>query len=369
MTVASLETSPVHRIHSLDGLRGWLALYVCVYHFLNSVPPTHALLGGITHAFQQGSFAVDVFFVISGFIMSYVYTKNFKSSIALKDYGRFMQARIARLVPVNLVTLGILFVVLVPFLYTTDKFLSPDGRYSWHSALATVFLGQGVWVDHRTWNYPSWSISTEFYSYLVFPFLVPLFARGRAAALGFGALGLAIALIIYSKSTGDGPPTNGLLAFIRTLALFVVGMTVNTVYKNEAVQRLASAPLVAVGLGVVLALLIHLVEENFMNVVAVVLVPVIVLITLHQPVVRDFFSRPLGQTLGRLSYSLYMVHAVVQIIILDRVVGVATKMGYTHPLIGVLLVTIGIGITWIAALLLHRFVEVPARTFLHPRRS
>ena len=136
-------------------LRGGLALYVVLYHFLTSFPALQEKVRSYTLLFSHGSFAVDCFFVLSGFVMMYVYGDRFSGGLKKTDLSEFFIARFARLYPVQIFTF---LVLLCWYLLTSGRrgdwgpFLNSDGRYCGRRRLPTFysFKGRGLTIEHGT---------------------------------------------------------------------------------------------------------------------------------------------------------------------------------------------------------------------------
>lgn len=183
-------TAPSHRekphILSLDSIRGFAAVTVVIHHvilmptFLAAFPQ-HAWIDW--SFFRSGGFLVDLFFVLSGIVMSLSYVQP--------DFGRFsarefIVRRLARVYPlhivmlfvtllfrfvrIGLVTMGIIAVVPTTF--------EVNNAYSF---FLNVFLLHSLgFVGYLNWNAPSWSISVEFYTYLVFAAVLLVAQRLRS---------------------------------------------------------------------------------------------------------------------------------------------------------------------------------------------
>lgn len=371
---AKLDTAPapdgagvthlaVERIHELDGLRGILALFVVVYHLLGPLTGLTPVLSVWMPVFLQGWYAVDVFFLMSGFVMMYVYGKQFHGPFSWAGFRAFMWARGARLYPVHVFALfATLLLVLPMFLKGAAEFLTISGRYSLGAFVSSLLMLQSPWVDYRSWNYPAWSISAEWHAYLVFPLLVPLIHRlNWRPALAVVVAGVIIPLLVYLQGVGpDRYPSNGLPVLLRVLPLFIAGMALYRIWPH--VRRVADGWAVLAVAGTLLCLWFEQLGP-----LAVLLVPLLVLAALRQRWLRTCFSSAPLLWLGKVSYSLYMTHALV-----EGVTSFALRMlerrygaGWAPSAVlsgAVLLLEI------VAALLLGwltwKWIEVPGRNFL-----
>lgn len=170
-----------HKIDALTGLRFVAALMIVLRH-TNGVLFNSAYLGSF--AMIQG---VSVFFVLSGFILTYVYP-----TLAKKDVARFVQARFARIWPAHVAGIGLLCLMQPQYVHLKENFL--------YLVVSLSLIGSWIPIEkfYSVFNIPSWSISTEFFFYLCFPFLIYRFSKTWHLKL---ALTLLIALIIVMLCT------------------------------------------------------------------------------------------------------------------------------------------------------------------------
>ena len=146
-------------IKSLTGLRFIAVLFVFLYHIQGvfSIPNPHL---------PFGNNAVAFFFVLSGFILTYVYSKKLKTR---GDVVRFYKNRVARIWPLHFVCLMLFVFFIFGWNYSIG---SPEQQ---GHLLTQVFLVQSL-VPNAKWifsqNPVAWSISTEMLFYVLFPLLV-----------------------------------------------------------------------------------------------------------------------------------------------------------------------------------------------------
>jgi peptidoglycan/LPS O-acetylase OafA/YrhL len=250
------------------------ALFVILLHyhiFIAKLAPD-----GTTRLFDKLYLMVDLFFVLSGFIMYHVYGQRFTGAVAGKDFLAFMKARFARIYPLHAVTF--LFVLTLPLLLSLTgtpppAFLKILFDYSAVPSQLLLTHAMGTHPD-TTWNAASWSISVEWWAYVVFPFLVLGLVRtgtwSRYAMVTFIIAGYAL-ITYYAQplywaarwarmNVPAGvpiPPPNldvitGPFAFLRCICGFLFGMLVYECYRKGWGKRPLSSGLVFWGTWIVL---------------------------------------------------------------------------------------------------------------------
>jgi peptidoglycan/LPS O-acetylase OafA/YrhL len=342
--------APVERIHALDGLRGVLALFVVVYHLLSPLPVLQPLVDRWLPLLHQGWYAVDVFFVMSGFVMLHVYGRQFSAAMTLRQFGRFMWARFARLYPVHLCAMLATLMLMLPALSARwPELFSFSGRYSLGAFGASLLLAQSPWLPYRSWNYPAWSISAEWHAYLVFPLLMLALRRlDWRRALWLVAAGVLLPLLAYLYGGGEEQyPTNGVPVLLRVLPLFAAGMALYLVWQR--VRRLPSTLAALAVLGTPACLWWAPAAPY-----AVLLVPLAAL----------FGTAPM-LWLGKISYSLYMTHALVEAFGLGVATRALARRGWQPgPEAAVVLLLLALGGALALGWMTWKWVEVPGRNFL-----
>ena len=181
----------------LTALRFFAAMWVVLFDF------TPSLGLGMPTVIGKGYLGVELFFVLSGFIISHVYMERLGTGQF--RYGAFLWARLARIYPVHIATLlGLGLIVALARIVGLDV---GDKVLAWSSLPAQLTLTHawGLGLDGG-WNHPSWSISAEWFAYLGFPVfagaLWPLRSRPRLA-VGLAALALAAVSLGFQAATGQ----------------------------------------------------------------------------------------------------------------------------------------------------------------------
>src|SRR3984957_12901227 len=178
-------------LSNLTPLRGLAAILVAVFHFEMAIG--RFVPAGTTMFFEKSYLMVDLFFVLSGFIMLHVYGRAFDGALRRGQLRHFLVARFARTYPLHLFTL-LLLVVIVRYL--TNWGNPPIVLEQPRDILPNVFLLQSFGVcPIYNWNIPSWSISAEWGAYLLFPFLALWISRRRKGASILLAIGVIAAWV------------------------------------------------------------------------------------------------------------------------------------------------------------------------------
>jgi peptidoglycan/LPS O-acetylase OafA/YrhL len=307
--------SAVSQLPSLTSLRGLAALWVVLFHYTALYFPRLDMTGH-SSLIGKGYLAVDLFFMLSGFVMTHVYYRAFCASVK-ENYRSFLVARVARLYPLHVVVL-LLFVAtallgqLLAYGSTgIAEGIPLTGTRSLAAAIANLFMLQGLSAEHLSWNYPSWSISVEFMAYLAFPLVLPVVWRAseRAKLVVLAAICAALSLYAY-LSGGDFNQWGGPLVLLRCLPEFLLGTLIYSAYRARLWTDWFAADTVGLVTLAVAILCLHLRAPDFL---IVALFPVLVLAAVGNTgnIARLVNVAPLIW-LGEISYSLYLIHGFVQ---------------------------------------------------------
>ena len=332
---------------------------------------------------------VDFFFILSGFILCHVYAQNFKNSVNENSFKKFTIARFARVYPLHLFSL-LLTTFFLFLLHQWGANVSPvlDVENSFYSFITNLFLLQSMNL-HKwfTYTHASWSISTEWWMYMLFPFLVAPFMRlskfGRLVIFalciaGYLLIGYILAPLVTVPDALSFLRSNEALpfslnvsyqyGFFRCLFGFVIGMTVYFGYKeNWAEQFFASGyTFLLLLLGLILCL-----HFGVLDVFTVLLFPFILLSAAYgnQNMNAILSTKPL-QRLGDWSFSIYLLH---QPFLYQGAVlfGNSDKTGITVPKLDIytswLICLIFIIFILFISYLSYRFIELPFRNFINKK--
>jgi len=304
-------------LQSLTPLRGMAALWVVLYHYtVLYFPSIHPET--YTHFIEKGYLAVDMFFVLSGFVLAHVYRDAFVDDPE-SHYWKFFSARVARLYPLHIFVLTLFLATALAAravdYAATGKFapIPWEGARSVGAFVANLFMLQGLKASELSWNYPAWSISIEFLAYLVFPFALLRIWRARRAAkvaLGFLLLGMLVWLAYWTKDNfnqWDGPKT-----LLRCLPEFVGGMILYNFYARRQLPFILRSDFLFVGIAAALIVLLHFGAADLL---IIMLLPVVVLAAVMNTGYAGKLLNILPLIwLGQISYSLYLIHGFVQFV-------------------------------------------------------
>jgi peptidoglycan/LPS O-acetylase OafA/YrhL len=344
------------------GLRGIAALCVFITHLGSEQQITLGLNQRIFWPFYWSDFAVDLFFILSGFILNWVYVSSLTTSL---DWGKYLKARCARILPLYYLTL-------IPFLPPTIETLRIFGLGYNHGALFAKLLGNLSLLvgfsgqDRWNWRYnaPSWSISVEFFAYLVLmPLLVWRF-RKNPGRVPYGILGLSIvgALLCYADCRHDFFGWNW-AQFGRGIFFFPLGFVLCSIFRRYRDQSSAAA-----GPGCLIALVVMVMSLYgwLPRILILCCFPFIVYFSAFDSGVfcRILNKSPL-QWLGERSYSIYLWHTPIMYVwFIPRVSWFDAKLSFSNGMHGAANMVIVIAIVLVVAELSFRFFESPVRQLM-----
>jgi len=340
----------------LTGVRFFLALGVVLFHYqLQWTLPDEA--AGLLDRARLG---VDVFFILSGFILTHVYLQR----DGAPDYRRFLAARFARIYPAHLfILLGMLGLVLLAPLFGVG--LEP-GRFNPADFASTLLLVQ-AWFPRETmvlWNGPAWSLSAEWFAYLAFPAYAALALRLRARPWVIIALAaiLFVALDAFYRAQFGRvlPRAEDSLGILRIIPEFLYG--IGLYYLG---QRWAPSPRLSVMgalAGTATLLVLMQIGTDDRIIVAAAGPFILSLALLAKARVRTCLSHPIALFAGEASFALYLVH--IPILMVWRNAAQAFSGWPGDYRMGMAELAAMLVLTLAAAAAIHIFVERPGRRLL-----
>jgi len=154
------------------------ALLIMLYHFGHFAPGDGLALKNELAPLRP---LLDMFFIISGFLIFARYGEQVRDA---RSYGIYLYKRLIRLYPLHLATLS--YFVLIGLLVSVGV-LRTGGEpqlYDWSALPSNLLLIQAWGVEDRlSFNFVSWSLSAEWFAYLLLPVIIVAFRRAGLAAL------------------------------------------------------------------------------------------------------------------------------------------------------------------------------------------
>lgn len=322
--------------------------------------------------FNDAYLFVDFFFVLSGFVIAANYRQRLANGFGI---GKFMLMRFGRLYPLYFVVLLALF--LIESFQGADAFSRTDRSVT--SLFANLFLLQSFGTFQAlSWNAPGWSIATEFWTCLLFATACSFWPK-RIAIIAIAAAAFPLGLIaMFSKFGMNVTYDYGML---RCIAGFSIGVLTFAIWQQISVfrfdERLAFVLEVACVLCVVL--FVSIAKQDHISIVAPLLFAVVVLIFAAEggPISKLLRLSPF-LFLGALSYSIYIVHLLIETVLVDFIKFISTN--YDLPLVskfqresevvdmlgltqsqGDLWVIVLLGLVIAVSAMTYHFIEVPSR--------
>jgi peptidoglycan/LPS O-acetylase OafA/YrhL len=303
------------QLPSLTALRGVAALWVVIYHYSVQCFPTLDVTD-YTHIFHKGYLAVDMFFMLSGFVLTHVYHRKFLEDVS-GNYRGFVVARIARIYPLHVLVLILFVATAVAANWSGDLSIRSlekiplQGSESVAALFANIFLVQGLNAGKLSWNYPSWSISVEFMAYLLFPFVLPLIWRARASAkwalaiLLAGLLGLFAYIAQDNFDQWDGP-----IALLRCFPEFLIGTLLYCAFRSAPPGIGIERDGTVFGILLITLALLHFGAPDLL----VTLLFALLILAAVRNVGRfaEWANIRALVWLGDISYSIYLIHSFIQ---------------------------------------------------------
>jgi peptidoglycan/LPS O-acetylase OafA/YrhL len=346
------------RVDYLDGIRALAIGAVLSLHWLSWYSP---FLHG-------GSVGVDVFFVLSGFIITTMLWRSRGPAGVGAAWWVFVKRRVIRLYPalLGLVVGAIVLYAVIPSAPLSPFEVTRRGLFSLSQVSAVWAAGQSgsLWLPALHPFGQTWSLAIEWYFYLLWP-LVVLAARARGLTpgrLAVGSLVAAVPLYLVALPLSDfwfyfGPSARfaELLVGAALALWFQAKGTPTGSQRSSAVAPWAA--LAAICAITVFAPAAHSPFYRYVEVPVAALATVVLIFTGYssaQGPVHRLLSHPWLAAVGRCSYSLYLWH-IVPMLLLEK-----TDLGLSRPVLGLLTVAATVVLTAAS----YRFLERP---FLRPR--
>jgi peptidoglycan/LPS O-acetylase OafA/YrhL len=312
-----------NELSAVTSLRGVAALTVLIFHIIPNF---------------RGYLAVDLFFFLSGFVLTHVYSEIV---LTRQSYFAFLQARLARVYPVHLMIL----VLLLPMLDSRPDFSSGG-------LVSSLLLLQSPWHS-ICWNYASWSISAEWHSYLLFPILAMNYRTRPNKALLATLFVCASVVGITDSGSGSGNISNTIMVLLRCLPEFISGIVLYFLYERGCLPNCISRDAAFWLSAAMLPLFewVHVPDGVMICMLAIVLVTS----AANQGRSVRVLHYHVFAYLGYISYSLYMVQMIIALFLMSLLHLSTSEMLYK---------VLFVGLSFLSAAIISPTIEYPARNWL-----
>ncbi|MFY0602255.1 MAG: acyltransferase [Cyclobacteriaceae bacterium] len=375
-------------LHNLTALRGIAALLVVIHHFdffYGSLLPA-----GSSGVIYKTYLMVDLFFALSGFVICYVYEETFSSKFSLSTYKNFILARFSRVYPLHIFTLlATILLYLILIIYDKDWLLNPLQKHMhrWDSIPIQLLFLQTIGIyDFDTWNAPAWSLSAEWWAYMIFPITFIVVSRIRKTHATFLGVLIIIGGWLFLEyylsprqpffnfplnSNNFALDLNWHYGTLRGIVGFVMGMLMWRLYKQDKLKRLLGNGWTLLALVFATLICMHF---KLPDTATVTLCSFVVLSIAYGSIGIDrFFNWTPFQKLGIWSFSIYIWHMVFL-----RVISTWYILQRTEPHTGGMFKPFNSSLveSWTAFLIIlpiilflswlsYRFLEKPSRDWLN----
>ena len=343
-----------NKIYYLESLRGLAAIVVALFHFRNS---SNSFL--INNEFiQNGWVMVDFFFVLSGFVIAYNYSEKI---LSLKDLINFQIKRFLRLYPLHLFTLFLMlaleFSQLIKEILTND--IGEAASFT-HNNIASfmhnLFLTQALFNDKLTFNNPSWSISTEFFTYFIYALIILFVKNTKYLFL------ISLTIIFFSGYFifNELNITNE-FSILRCMHSFFLGTIASYVFKHIKIKI---SNILTYGI-----FILTLISITFLKFLPPIIFPIIFLFLIismlnsEENLIKKILNQKILIFFGKISYGIYMTHYFVWVTI-EQIL-IITKIGnynsdfILNPFLGTFILILGMFIIIFLSNFLYKNIEIP----------
>ena len=295
------------KILSLQSLRGVAAISIAFFHLNNN--------GYISYFFENAWLAVDFFFVLSGFVISLNYSEKISS---INTFYLYQKQRFFRLYPLHFLMLMIFLGIEFLKLFVEIRFgLVANNRAFFNNNttafVANLFMVHNLVIPQPTFNYPSWSISAEFFTYAFFGIFILITKKSK---LFFYFIALVLIFILGYVLFFTGFESDNITGPARCVYSFFIGVLTQRsyVFFNKSNIKILSTPSVLMFLTIIFLTTVFGHQNNgfivFMPFVFALTILLLVLTEDKAFIVRLLNNKHLVY-LGTISYGIYLIHALV----------------------------------------------------------
>ncbi|HEY6376202.1 MAG TPA: acyltransferase [Edaphobacter sp.] len=335
---------------SLETLRFFASLMIVAFHYTYYI---------FRRDLFKGYLAVDLFFVLSGFVITVAYQNRIESA---RLYGTFIKKRIARLYPLHMLTLLLYLIIALAAVHGMLR-VENSSKYNLHEFFANLTLTHAWGFAHGfSFNTVSWSISAEFAAYLLFPLILWLMNRGPLT-------GIVILFVLYSFAILFATyfvriPLTQLawqVGAARAVPGFALGVWLRLYLPLISSKLSKSAAIVFFYLSLLLFTACTLFSFNdYLGMIAASSLVMFAAVNDNMGHSR-FISHPRLSRGGELTYSLYMIHPIIASVFIS---GIFLRIFGTSRIAVYGSISAAFAIAFILSLLCYKHFELPLQRWI-----
>jgi peptidoglycan/LPS O-acetylase OafA/YrhL len=350
----------VKNIKPLTSIRAFAALWVVFFHLQGEFYSLCPCLKHFEWFIRFGASGVDLFFVLSGFILCYNHVERDKA-LSLDSYLEFIWLRIARIYPAYIAALlaavGLVFAAWLFGIQDTKSHF-PINILLKEALMIHVWR----WGDYIPgWNYPDWSVSAEWFAYLfIFPIAIVLLRRIKNIWLYLLMAGIFLAGLAVRFSN---------MFQIETVILEFLAGAMLYGFRRQKNILTNGMPDITLGITFGIALL-TMADPPFLEVGNTLILvgcfaTSILILSYQSGIISALLSARILVYLGEVSYSIYLTHGIVQRVL--KIVLHPGRFDQLSPFKSFLFFSIYLIAILGAAMSLYHLVERPCRDFLRKK--
>jgi peptidoglycan/LPS O-acetylase OafA/YrhL len=301
-------------IRPLTGIRGAAALLVVLYHLFAKAIGTYLHVRGVDFAFPtfltRGYVGVDLFFILSGFLLFLIYEQDFDAGVNIAGYTRFFSRRIARVYPAYIV---MIFISYVEYIFSTHSraviHITPI------DIAANVIMVQNWWPTFSTTLGVSWSLSAEILAYLSMPFAL----FGLRSMIRWNVhtiVAISVFLLIVLEGLIRLNERDNLDIFLPPYSLlrcfadfYLGGIALQLLSHYQILRRIVSLSWVSVLSVLFVAVALQTCKNEILIIISFVFL--VSCLSGNSAVANILFGNRIIFFFGEISYSLYLVHTII----------------------------------------------------------
>ena len=283
-------------------------MWVMIGHYIGDGPANQTVRDVVEHMYL----AVDIFMVLSGFVLARSHDGDFRVPFGIRQVGRFLLRRLARIYPIYLLSS---FACLLLVVTGIDVWGSP--AISTPMLLTNLAMAQSWGLPYDGLNAVSWSISTEWAANLLFPIFGFLFMRGSMRRSVAAAVATVLCLVIFAALSGgdapDDPPTFGALTWysfpgsmVRCITEFMLGMFCWRLRRDAAGSSWLGGDDVL--LPAILVMAVMTLNQSMDMAFLALACCLVIGFSFERSSVAAVFASRVPRFLGMISFSLYLWH-------------------------------------------------------------